>query len=102
MSDDELFARLAALNARVGWASSSSYSQALVPQIMMMIEQINMAITDRVERINFDQKLSSTPAVIEIDGPREKRVVADSNSRAKSKSDIITRLRRTSAPVREE
>ena len=99
MSDDELFNRLAMIQTRLDYAGSSQYGANLQRQLTSMLEEVNFHITDRMERASMEQKLASQPAVVVIDGPQEKRVAEDSNSRAKSKSDIISRLKRTAAPT---
>jgi hypothetical protein len=99
LSDEELFKRLGMIQARLGWASTSSHGGALVNQLQFMMEEVSMVIRDRVERINFEQSVMSTPAVVDIEGPKEKKQTEETNSRAKTKSDIITRLKRTSTPT---
>jgi hypothetical protein len=99
LSDDELFKRLGLIQSRLSWATSSSHSANLVPQLQYMMEEVSQVINDRVERINFEQNVLSKPAVVNIDGPKEKKQIEETNTRAKSKSDIITRLKRTSVPT---
>ena len=99
LSDDELFKRLGLIQSRLSWAACSSHSATLVSQLQFMQEEISLIIRDRMEKSQFEQTIMSKPAVVDIDGPKEKKQSEDSNSRAKTKSDIITRLRRTSTPT---
>lgn len=98
MSEDELYKRLGALQTRLAWAGQSSHGGMLVPQIQNMMDEITMILRDRMETAIFQQNVLSKAAVVDIDGPLEK-VAVEANSRAKSKSDIITRLRRSSTPT---
>jgi hypothetical protein len=98
LSDDELFKRLGLIQSRLSWAGSNSHSGNLVSQLQFMLDEINMVITDRMEKMNFEQHIASTPAVVDIDAPKEKKAV-ETNSRAKTKSDLITRLRRSTSPT---
>jgi regulator of replication initiation timing len=99
MSDDELFNRLGQLQSRLEYAGGSSYGANLQKQLLAMMDEVNFVITDRMERMNMEQRLKERPDVIVIDGPQEKKKTDDSNSRAKSKSDIISRLKRSSVPT---
>jgi regulator of replication initiation timing len=99
MSDDELFNRLGQLQSRLEYAGASAYGANLQKQLLAMMDEVNFVITDRIERMNMEQKLKERPEVIVIDGPQEKKKTDDSNSRAKSKSDIISRLKRSSVPT---
>ncbi len=99
MSDDELFKRLGLINNRLSWASSYSHCGQLVQQLQMMHAEVIAVIEERVERINMKNRLDAMPDVLDISAPLKSVTAEDSNSRAKSKSDIIGRLRRTSSPV---
>lgn len=99
MTDEELFTRLGQLQSRLEYASASQYGGNLQRQILAMMDEVNFMITDRMERMNMEQKLKERPEVIVIEGPQKKKKTEDSNSRAKSKSDIISRLKRSSVPT---
>jgi hypothetical protein len=99
MSDDELYNRLGMIQSRLAWASNSSHGAKLVEQLQFMFDEVTQILRDRLERMMFEQNVLSKPAVVNIDGPQEKKTVEDPNSRAKTKSDIITRLRRSTAPT---
>lgn len=98
MSDEELYKRLGMIQSRLAWASNSSHGANLVTQLQYMMEETTTILRDRMEKQVFEQNVLSKPAVVDIDGPKEKAAV-ETNSRAKTKSDIITRLRRTSTPT---
>lgn len=98
MTDDELYKRLGMIHSRLAWASNSSHGATLVQQLQYMLEEVTGILRDRTETAVFEQNVLSKPAVVDIDGPKEKAAV-ETNSRAKSKSDIITRLRRTATPT---
>ena len=97
MSDDELYKRLGMIHSRLGWASASKHGAQLVQQLQFMMDEVTGILRDRQERVNFEQNILSKPAVVDIEGPRAKQAV-ETNSRAKSKSDIIARLRRSATP----
>lgn len=98
MSEDDLYKRLGALQSRLVWAGQSTYGGQLVQQIQNMMDEITGILRDRTETAIFQQNVLSKPAVVDIEGPLEK-VAVETNSRAKSKSDIITRLRRSATPT---
>lgn len=98
MSDEELFERLGQIHARIGYAETLSNGGMLMNQLHGMLEEVNFAIQDRIERNAMEQKLAARPAVVDLDGPQEKKKAVDTNSRAKSKSAIISRLKRSSTP----
>ena len=99
LSEDELFKRLALIQSRLSYAGAYSRCDNLVGQLQSMQKEVSDHIAERIDRMNFEAKLANEPAVVNIEGPKEKAAGENSNSRAKAKSDIITRLRRTSAPT---
>lgn len=99
MSDDDLYRRIEMIHARLIWASNSSYGGNLVTQLQFMLEEVNGVLRDRMETATFEANVLSTPAVKDINGDPPKKSEEDKNSRAKSKSDIIARLKRSATPT---
>lgn len=98
MSDDELYKRLGIINSRLSWASAYSHCGRLVSQLQAMHQEVIAIIQDRTDRLAMKAKLDEMPDVINIEEPKKIVKTEDSNSRAKAKSDIIGRLRRTTMP----
>lgn len=99
MSEDELFKRLSLIHSRLAWAGAYSHCGKLVAQLQHMHEEVSLAIQDRVERQAMKARLDLMPDVVEIAEQKKITATDDSKSRAKSRSDIIGRLRRTAAPT---
>jgi hypothetical protein len=99
MSDDELFKRLGLIDSRLSYAYNSSHCGRLVSQLQGMHEEVLFQIQERAERHNMKKRLDIMPDVVNIEEVKKTKRSDDSNSRAKSKSDIIGRLRRTTTPT---
>lgn len=99
MTEDELFKRLGMISNRLAWAGAYSHSSRLIAQLQFMQDQVTAAIQDRVERYNMKARLDLMPDVVEIEEAKKITNNDETKSRAKSRSDIIGRLRRTAAPT---
>jgi hypothetical protein len=100
MSEDELFKRLAMLHNRRAWCGNMHYSNGLIPQIDLLIEEVTRELQERADKMYWDNHVLKQPDVITYTGYEEKKSPDEnSNTRAKTKSDIIMRLRRSSEPT---
>lgn len=100
MSEDELFKRLAMLHNRRAWCGNMNYSNSLIPQLDILIEDVTRELQERADKLYWDHHVMKQPDVITYTGYEEKKVTEEnSNTRAKAKSDIIMRLRRSSEPT---
>ncbi len=97
MSDDELLKNLLKVNERLSFYSAYSTSQTILNQLCMMRDSIQHEFNERTQQRYMKAKLAAEPEVRDMS--EEKRVAATKeNSRSKSQSDIIGRMRRTSHP----
>lgn len=99
MSEEELFKRLGLISERLVWARTFSHSDRLVAQLQYMSEEVTDAIQERIERQAMKMRLDRMPDVVDISAPKKVASTDETKSRAKSRSDIIGRLRRTATPT---
>lgn len=99
MSEEELYRHIAQINEKINIVSRQySNSPIMMNQLQYMQEMANMELSDRIQRIHMKEILDRTPATVDLSEEKKKKVDKN-NSRAKSKSDIISRMRRTKKPT---
>lgn len=100
LTEDELFKRLSMLHNRRAWCGSMNYSNNLIPQLDILIEDVTRELQERADKMYWENHVMKQPDVITYTGYEEKQESTEnSNTRAKTKSDIIMRLRRSSEPT---
>lgn len=99
LSDEELMKKLTQVNERLSFMGAYSNSGMAVHQLQLMQHLIQQEFSDRTQRRSMQHKIDSEPEVRDLCAEKKEEVIPDKNSRAKTKSDIIGRMRRTTKPT---
>ena len=99
LSDDELMKKLIQVNERLSFMGMHSSSAMIIHQLQLMQSMITQEFSDRSQKKIMQAKMDSEPEVRDLCAEKKIEPVADKNSRAKSQSDIIGRMRRSKRPT---